>query len=39
MNVIQRHLRDRGFYKGAIDGNFGPAAQQALREWTVAGCP
>jgi len=27
-----------GFYKGAIDGDFGPAAQQALRDWTVAGC-
>jgi tetratricopeptide (TPR) repeat protein len=35
----QRDLRDRGFYKGAIDGDFGPASQKALREWTAAGCP
>jgi len=36
---IQRLLSDRGFYKGAINGNFDPASQKALREWTVAGCP
>ena len=36
---VQSYLRDRGFYKGAIDGNFGPASQQALRDWTAAGCP
>ncbi len=35
----QRHLRDRGFYKGAIDGDFGPASRKALRDWTTAGCP
>ena len=35
----QRHLRDRGFYKGAIDGDFGPASRRALRDWTAAGCP
>ena len=28
-----------GFYKGAIDGDFGSASQQALRDWTTAGCP
>jgi len=32
-------LREAGFYKDAIDGDFGPAAQQALREWTAAHCP
>ena len=26
---LQRHLRDRGFYKGAIDGDFGPASRKA----------
>ncbi len=36
---VQRFLRGRGFYKGAIDGDFGPASQKALREWTAAGCP
>ena len=36
---IQRHLSDRGFYKGAINGDFDLASQKALREWTVAGCP
>ncbi len=35
----QRHLRDQGFYKGAIDGDFGPASRKALRGWTTAGCP
>jgi tetratricopeptide (TPR) repeat protein len=36
---FQRTLRDHGFYKGAINGDFGPSSQKALREWTVAGCP
>ena len=35
----QRHLHDRGFYKGAIDGDFGPASRKALRDWTTVGCP
>jgi tetratricopeptide (TPR) repeat protein len=35
----QSILRDRGFYKGAIDGAFGPVSRRALRRWTVAGCP
>jgi tetratricopeptide (TPR) repeat protein len=37
--AAQSHLRDRGFYKGAIDGDFGPASRKALRDWTTAGCP
>jgi tetratricopeptide (TPR) repeat protein len=37
--VIQGNLRDHGFYKGAINGDFDMASQKALREWTVAGCP
>ncbi len=37
--LAQRALRDRGFYKGAIDGDFGPASRKALRDWTAAGCP
>ena len=36
---MQSYLRDRGFYKGAIDGAFGPASQKAQRAWTAAGCP
>ncbi len=36
---FQRTLRDHGFYKGAINGDFDTASQKALREWTVAGCP
>jgi peptidoglycan hydrolase-like protein with peptidoglycan-binding domain len=36
---LQGVLRDRGFYKGAIDGDFGPASRKALRDWTAAGCP
>ncbi len=36
---VQQALRDRGFYKGAIDGDFGPASRKALRDWTTAGCP
>ena len=35
----QRDLRDRGFYNGAIDGDFGPASRKALRDWITAGCP
>ena len=37
--VYQQILLIDGFYKGTIDGNFGAASQQALREWTAAGCP
>jgi peptidoglycan hydrolase-like protein with peptidoglycan-binding domain len=36
---LQSAFRDRGFYKGAIDGDFGPASRKALRDWAVAGCP
>lgn len=36
---MQRRLKKRGFYRGAIDGAFGPASKAALRAWTEAGCP
>ncbi len=36
---IQSTLRDRGFYGGAINGNFDLASQEALRKWAEAGCP
>ena len=36
---LQRSLRDLGFYKGAINGDFNQETQKALREWTEAGCP
>jgi Tfp pilus assembly protein PilF len=36
---LQGDLRDYGFYKGAIDGDFGPASRKALRDWTAAACP
>ena len=28
--VVQRQLAQRGYYKGAIDGEFGPASRSAL---------
>jgi tetratricopeptide (TPR) repeat protein len=37
--ATQSILQDRGFYKGAIDGDFDLASEKALREWTIAGCP
>ena len=36
---LQRRLRTEGFYRGAIDGDFGPASKKALRDWAAAGCP
>ena len=36
---LQSDLRDAGFYDGAIDSNFGPASNKALRNWIAAGCP
>ena len=35
---LQSLLRGRGFYKGAVDGDFGLASRKALRDWTAAGC-
>jgi TPR repeat protein len=29
--ALQRRLSDNGFYKGAIDGSFGPGTQKAIR--------
>ncbi len=37
--ALQSVMRYRGFYKDAIDGDFGPASKRALRDWTAAGCP
>ena len=37
--ALQSYLRHHRFYKGAIDGDFGPASRKALRDWTAAGCP
>ena len=36
--ALQSYLRHHRFYKGAIDGDFGPASRKALRDWTAAGC-
>jgi Putative peptidoglycan binding domain len=33
---VQQKLRDRGFYKGTIDGVFGPETNQALKEFQSA---
>ncbi len=30
--IIQRKLKEKGFYTGAIDGNFGPAVTKALEK-------
>ncbi len=34
--LAQRYLRDKGFYGGKIDGNFGPASEQAYHNYLVA---
>ena len=39
VEAMQSYLRHRGFYKSAIDGDFGPISRNALRAWTTAGCP
>ena len=36
---MQKRMQKHGFYKGAIDGAFGPISKAALLAWTVADCP
>lgn len=36
---VQRLLKDKGYYKAKIDGDFGRGSRAALRAWTKAGCP
>jgi len=36
---LQKAMKSRGFYEGAIDGNFDAASQTAVKTWTYAGCP
>ena len=36
---LQRFFKDRGYYRGAIDSDFGPKSVRALRDWTRDGCP
>jgi hypothetical protein len=31
--AVQRQLAERGYYKGSIDGQFGPASKSALRRF------
>jgi hypothetical protein len=31
--AVQRQLAERGYYKGSIDGQFGPASREALRRF------
>jgi tetratricopeptide (TPR) repeat protein len=35
---LQRFLREKGHYGGAIDGMFGPGSKSALRNWVRSGC-
>ena len=35
---LQNILKRRGYYNGALDGNFGGASKAALKNWTEAGC-
>ncbi|ANK79575.1 MAG: hypothetical protein TEF_01275 [Rhizobiales bacterium NRL2] len=37
--VAQSYLKRAGYYKGPIDGAFGPGSRGALRAWAEAGCP
>lgn len=36
---LQTALKNRGYYSGNVDGNFGTGSKSALRNWTFAGCP
>jgi hypothetical protein len=36
---VQEMLWARGYLRGAVADDFGPAALAALRAWTGAGCP
>lgn len=36
---LQGALQKRGYYDGALDGQFGPGSKAALKDWTFAGCP
>ncbi len=35
----QEFLRAVGYYRGAIDGRFGPMSRNALLQWIEGGCP
>lgn len=35
----QKWLADIGYFKGTVDGTFGPDSEAALAAWTGAGCP
>lgn len=35
---MQRFLREKGHYNGAIDGAFGRGSKSALKKWISAGC-
>ena len=37
--AAQGGLRRTGFYKGPSDGIWAQASEDALRAWTLAGCP
>ena len=39
--AIQRRLQNRGLYRGALDGDFGPGTRAALSRWrtSVGTCP
>ena len=35
----QQQLKDQGFYRGPVDGDFARSSVAALRAWAEAGCP
>lgn len=36
--LVQRVLKDKGYYDGEVSGDFDDASIEALRRWTAAGC-
>lgn len=36
---LQKAMKSRGYYQGAVDGNFGESSKAALKSWSFAGCP
>lgn len=37
-DLVQRVLKEKGFYSGPVDGIFGEASVVALKDWTAGGC-
>lgn len=37
-DLVQRVLKEKGYYNGPVDGIFGEASVVSLRDWTAGGC-